>query len=379
MGKKFKFLIFLIVVAAASIYYKKIYIPKITYKTLFPTITNAQDKVFGIGNILAKNIYKISSQVSGKLISLRADEGDFVKKGELLCELDSVDLPIILKKKNELLQKNILDLDSLKKEKDNLEIKKISAFKNLQRYIPLKKKKFVSDENFDNINDQFIFAKNKLLSIQDRIKALQIEINISKKDIKSIKKRLSLYQLKSPTDGYIISREFSIGEIPSPFKPIYKIVNPKDLWIKTYIDERVSADIKQGNRADITLRSKPNQILKGFVRRVEIQSNPVTLERVVDISFDKAPFPFFINEEADVNIYTKEYKNALAIPNSAIFYKKNQSGIWICKDKKAHFKKIKILTIIGKKAFVSGIDKDTKIIIPSKNNQKLKEDMKIRE
>ena len=102
---------------------------------------------------------------------------------------------------------------------------------------------------------------------------------------------------------------------------ILKIVDSQTIWVKAFIDERISSDIKVGQKANITLRSKNDAIFEGEVKRIVAQSDAVTQEREVNIAFKELPIPFYINEQARVNIEVKTIKNALKIPLNTLVYK----------------------------------------------------------
>ena len=88
-----KYLIFIAIIGIIGFgFYKKDYIPKHTFKTLNATVDNMIVKVNGVGNVGAKEIYKIGSIYGGKVLSFNIDEGDFIKKGDLIAKIDSVDL-----------------------------------------------------------------------------------------------------------------------------------------------------------------------------------------------------------------------------------------------------------------------------------------------
>ena len=88
-----KYLIYLAIIGLIAFgFYKKVYIPKHTFKTVHPSSGDMAVKVNGVGNIGAKEIYKIGSVYGGKVLSLTINEGDFIKKGDLVAKIDSIDL-----------------------------------------------------------------------------------------------------------------------------------------------------------------------------------------------------------------------------------------------------------------------------------------------
>jgi len=159
---------------------------------------------------------------------------------------------------------------------------------------------------------------------------------------------------------------------------IFKIVDPKTLWIKANIDERLANGVKLMQQATIKLRSKPDTKLTGTVQRVVAMSNAVTLEREIAIGFDVIPNQFYINEQAEVNIEVANYKNVLKIPLNLVVAKEGKKGVWVANDTTANFISVSILAQNDNEAAISsGLDANTQLLMPTINNKPLSEGMKI--
>jgi len=366
--------IFLILIVAISLFYKKVYIPKITYSFITAKKGDLNISIFGIGTVEAKYIYPISSTYGGRVLEIYKDEGDRVEKGELIAKIDTVDLPTQLSEAKFGLKKAQMELKSLQEEKKSLYAKRELAQTNFDIYKRLYQKSFTSKQNFDK-------AKTDLDSIKAEIDSLEYKIKASKEDIKrlnesinALKERLSRYEIYSPISGVVISKDANRYQNIAPQQAIITIVKPQDIWIKIYIDERISDSIRVGDVADITLRSKANSTLKGVVARVEPQSDPITEERVIDIKLNKALKSIHLHEQAEANIYTKSLKNITLIPAKVI----RDGGVWVYQDSKAHFKKVEILGREANTVAVDGVKEGEKILIPNPHKKSLKNGATVR-
>ena len=88
-----KYLIYVtIAILLGFVFYKKVYIPKHTFKTTAVTGGDMPITVSGVGTIGAKDIYKIGSLYGGAVLSFGVNEGDFIKVGDLIAQIDEVDL-----------------------------------------------------------------------------------------------------------------------------------------------------------------------------------------------------------------------------------------------------------------------------------------------
>ncbi len=378
INKIVKYLVILAIIGIGGfLFYNKIYIPKITYKTTLPKKGNISVKVFGIGNEGAKDIYSINAGVSAKVLSILTDEGKWVKKGDLLVVMDEVNLPELLKEAKLGVNKAKFDFIASQKELKGFLAQKSLALITFKRYDKLKKQSFVSKAEYDKAKSDLSQIKAQIEATKAHINSAKIGIKIAKKAVDSLQTRISRYKIYSPVSGFVISKNIQTHQAVLPNQTILEIVDPKTVWIKTYIDEKISADIKVGQKAIITLRSKQNKKLKGYVKRIVAQSDPVTLEREVDVAFDKLPIPFYINEQAQVVIITKQFKKLLRVPANLIVYKDEKPGIWIVKNNKAHFQNVKIIARGENYIGISGIKDNTKLLITSPGNKPLKEGMSL--
>jgi RND family efflux transporter MFP subunit len=362
----------------AFLFYHKVFIPKHTFSLYHPQKGDLKISRFGIGEVGAKDIYDVGFQTGGKLLEVLKEEGDHVSKGELLARIDPVDLPQKLKEADASLKRATLDKKALVEDQRGVQAKYELALKSYRRYRKLLKQGFVSQAEFDKISSDYNDAKAKLDSIKSRVSASDAVIEQLKESIEGIKKRLEILNIYSPVDGKITWKEAEAGESVPPAKPLFKIVDPKTLWVTTYIDERLSGAVKVGQSASILLRSHPDHPFKGRVVRIESMSDPITQEREVDVAFAEIPEPYYLLEQAEVTIDTGTLKDLWIVPLRYFATYKERRGIWIKQDGKAHFVVPKIAAKNEKYAGVKeGVDARMEIILPDPTKKPLSEGMRI--
>ena len=379
MNKRIKYIIIaILVIVGIVLFYKNVYIVKTTYKTLSPKVANLDIKVFGIGNVSAKDIYSITAQTGGKIISILTDEGQWVKKGDLLITIDPVDIPELVEEMLISVEKTKSELKALIKESESLNAQKELALITYKRYEKLVKQSFVSKSEFDKAKTDLNALTAQLEATLVRIESSKIEVQRTQKNADSLKTKLSRFQIYAPVDGYVISKSAEVAQNVASSTTILKIVDPKTLWIKAYIDEKISGDIKVGQKAEITLRSQSNKQFTGYVKRIVAQSDAVTQEREINVAFDELPIPFYINEQARVTINAKTISNAITIPLNTLKVEDGKEGVWTLIDNKAYFKELNIQAKgDNEAAIISGIKTEDIIIIPDSSKKALSEGMRI--
>ena len=367
-----------IIVIIAAIFYNKVYIVKSTFKTIEPIRGDLHVSIRGIGNVDAKDIYNITAQSGGKIEDIYFDEGERVKKGDLLLTIDAVELPMLLDEAKISLESAKYEAKSAKGDLESLEAQKSLVQATYNRYEKLIAQKFATQAEYDK-------AKSDLQNINARIEASKAQIASARsqerrvqKSIEAIEAKLERLNIYSPIDGYVITKEAQKSQYVLPSTTVFKIVDPKTLWIKANIDERVADKVKLMQKASISLRSRPDEKLPGIVSRIVATSNLVTLEREIAVSFETIPTPFYINEQAEVNVEVQEYKDVLKVPLNLIVKYKGEKGVWVAKDEEAYFKPISVLAQSYEYAAISsGVDANTQLLIYTNSNKPLSNGMKI--
>ena len=378
MKKLMKYLLIaLLVGGSGTLFYKKVYIPKTTYETLTSTKGDLSVEIYGIGNVGAKNIYSITAQTGGKILSILTDEGKWVKKGDLLITIDSIDIPILWEEAKITVEKANSEYIATQKEMESLVAQKHLAQIMYERYAKLKKQSFASKAEYDKAKADLGIVDAQIAASKAHIASSKMEVIRAKKAVEALSAKLSRYKVYAPVDGYVITRNAEVAQSVLPSQNILQIVDPKSVWIKTYIDEKISGSVKVGQKATIKLRSQHEKRFTGTVKRIVAQSDAVTQEREVNVAFDKLPIPFYMNEQAQVSIASLTYKDVVKVPVNALSYYKEKTGVWVEKERKAHFIPLKIIARGHKEVVVNGIDDDTTILIESSNNKPLKEGLSV--
>ena len=364
----------LLIVGGAVIFYKKVYLPKSTYSYEAAKRGDLNLTVFGIGNVSAKNIHPIASNTGGKILKIFKDQGESVHKGELIATLDPVDLPDQLAQAKAVLEKSRFETEASRQELRQLEAQQELARANFRRYETLNKRGYAAQEEYDKARTDLKVVQAQIAAAKARIASSLAEQKRSQKSIDALQQKIDRLRVLSPMDGHIVRKDAEAGQTIAAQQPIVTVVDPREVWVKAYIDERISGQIAKKQKAQIVLRSKAGQKLRGFVARIEAESDPVTEERVVDVAFDKVPIPFYLNEQAEVTITTGLLHDVLLVPIRLV----RHGGVWVYRRGEAHFIKLEILGKNDRFAAVKGLREGEKILVPDPHKKPLFEGADIR-
>ncbi|MDR1233817.1 MAG: efflux RND transporter periplasmic adaptor subunit [Holosporales bacterium] len=188
------------------------------------------------GNVEVQDI-NVSFRSSGRIDKIMAEEGNSVKKGDILATLDND----ILKLRFELAEARM---------KEAITNFKISR-KNLARATTLFKKKSISEKIFDEcvLNHEAAMSK-KSITISN-YKLAQIHLNDS--------------VLKSPVDGIVLTRNIEIGEMVSTGLPAFTIMPKKHTKVRTFATEEVLTKLKYSDAVTVHIDCLPEKAFHGHI------------------------------------------------------------------------------------------------------------------
>ena len=194
----------------------------------------------------------LAFRVSGRLLKLYVEEGDEVKEGQLIAELDS-----------DIYKTSLKEAKAAIKEKRALKIKETQ---NYELNAPLCKDFTVSKEECINLKENMNFA---IAQYEEAVSNLEKTI-INLDDTK----------LYAPYNGTILSRIREKGTILQEGETVYSISMTEPVWVRTYIDETNLSRIKLGQKAFIYTDSRPKNPYMahiGFISPVA-EFTPKTVE-----------------------------------------------------------------------------------------------------
>lgn len=374
MKKYFIYVAILAIVGAG--FYKKVYIPKHTFETTYSTTGDMSIRVNGVGNVGSKDLYKIGSIYGGKVLDFKIEEGEFIKNGDLIAKIDYVDLKDKALELEATIKKLKNDIKSLNIDKQSAKAQYRYQAEILKKNKKLFNKHAISELDFAKFKTDTNVAKLQVESISSKIDSLYSQMTQIDASLKGLKERLSRYTIKSPIEGYVTKKLISNYAIINPNQTLIEIVNPKDVWIETHIDTRISGNVKVGDRASIKLRSSSKEY-KGVVTNIKPINNSVTNEREIDVSFDNLPIPFYLEEQAIVDIDIKELKDIIKVPTQAMSIYKEQEGVWIVVDGIINFKPLKVLAYSDHSVATKDITTKDRLVIPNPKKKSFSDGMKI--
>jgi len=339
--KRKSFLIYGTLLAAVVVILKLTVFAPLRVEAVAASYRNLREEVFGVGTVEAKVVVNVGTKITGRISRLYVDQGDLVKKGQLLATLEGKDFQEQVRQAENQFMKAKANLEANRASIRRAQAALALANKNEERYANLVQKKLVSQLEYEQKQDDRIAAEEQVRSLEAQETALKKDIQANAANVDFARVRLEDTFIYAPLDGVVVSREAEAGDAVVAGAPIFRVADPNVVWIVAHIDETVAGEVRLGQPAEVILRSRSREPLPGKVERIEIESNRVTEERTVDVIFSTSSRVPAIGEQAEVLIVARVKPHALAVPARALVSTEKGRGVWVIKDGRIKFRPVK--------------------------------------
>lgn len=334
--------------------------------------------VYGVGTIEARYSHAIGPTQAGRVLRVWVDHGDAVKTGQLLAEIDPVDLEARLSSAESSLQRARQSVLVAAAQEREAQSRHQLAAANAARFRELARKNFVSHEAVEIRESEANVGQAGAEAARAALLAAERDVERALQEKNAVARQLANLKLASPVNGVVVSRDAEPGTAIVAGQTVVRVIDPQHLWVRARIDQARASGIAVGQSAEIVLRSDQGTRRAGRVARVEIQSDTVTEERVVNVAFTGTPPGLGLGELAEVTIRVGHAARAVAVPAAAVRRSGEQLGVWQLVDGAARFHSLEIgrQTLDGWTEVRKGLAAGERVIVYS--SAQLSEGMRVR-
>ena len=336
------------------------------------TVTKAHKEslnpsVFGIGTVEARLSYAIGPTQAGRVLTVLADQGDIVQAGQILGEIDPVDIDQRLRSASAAIAKAHSAMAVSEAQVRDATSRNHLAQTNAKRYNDLRAAQAISQEIADAKQNDAAASQSALDAALASLGTAQEEIVRSTADRDAIMSLRTNLRLISPAEGIIVSRDAEPGTTVVAGQTVFHLIDPHTLWVRTRIDQSRFYGIAVGQSATIVLRSRSDAPIPGQVSRLEVQGDNVTEERFVNVVFNELPHIIPLGELAEVTIDLPAVNDALVVPTNAVKRLNKQDGVWLIDNGHLQFQPVTVgaQTLDGKTQIIAGLTFDDVIVMYS--------------
>jgi HlyD family secretion protein len=345
--------------------------------------------VVATGKIQPLSKAEIKSKASGIVKRIYVDYGDRVKQGQVLAELDKIQLEAIMRESQANMQaaeaacdssKATLERNKVDAEGPDVPFLKLSMERAEHEYREGVVAKAVVEDAQKNyqlgLNKRMSAQTNLIVSRADIAKA-DAQVAQAKAALENAQEDLRNSTIVSPIDGLALSRDVNVGDavssilvLGSQATPIMTLGDVSEVYVQGKVDEADIGKVYLNQPARIVVESFKDKKFIGKVTKIsplgKEKDNVTTFE--VRVSISNPTGELKANMSANAEILLEEKKNVLMVPEASLIYDKERNASIETPDPKADHGKKKIQVKLGisngvKTEILEGLNEKQQIIL----------------
>ncbi|MBW2262612.1 MAG: efflux RND transporter periplasmic adaptor subunit [Deltaproteobacteria bacterium] len=304
------------------------------------------------GELRAEKVVEVAPDVQGRIKKLHADMGSEVKKGDLLLELDRLEM-------NQLVNEGKARVDVAAASISQAEVALEKALADLERNKPLAAKGLVTPAEMDNLES----AAAAAASAREVAKASQVQANASYKNLLVTKKNL---KVRAPFDGVVARRYLNEGAMASPSTPVFQLHASGNLFMRIAVPEKDVPFVQESMTGSLVLDALPSRTFAFIVELVSPVIEPTTRTCTVDLLVTPAGeggVGIKPGMTGQASLLLDQVDGALSIPRDALLRRDEGSVVFVVASGKAEEVAVEIKGEFGDWLWVSGVEEGAEVVV----------------
>ncbi len=299
------------------------------------------ERVSASGKIQPVDEVSISSEVPGEVREITIEEGDSVKRGDLLVRIRPDNLQSALDRTVANLNSQRANLSQTKARMEQSKAQFIRAKQDYERNKKLYETKVISAAEWNGFESSFEVAKSDLLASEQTIEAARYTVRSSEASVKDARESLGLTSIYAPMDGIITKLavekgEKVVGTSQMSGTEIMRIADLSRMEVRVDVNENDIIRVSEGDEVeiDVDAYSYQDKVFRGTVTAIANSANETAgisesvTEFEVRILIDPSSYADLVKERrqspfrpgmtASVDIITEKKVDILSVPLSAV-------------------------------------------------------------
>lgn len=265
------------------------------------------------GSIQPEKRADLRAEISAVVLQVYKDNGDKVKKGDLLVRLDDTSIRDQLNSAEEARRAAEQAFDQAQRQLDRLQTLSSSGA--------------VSQQSLEDAEIRRNNAQSDLVAARARVV--------------QARQQLERTEVRAPFDGVVSGREVSNGDTAQVSKALLKVIDPKSVRFEGFVPAEHAPHISIGAPVQFRINGYDSQIFQGKVQRINPIANASTRQIAVTVSINEGNTPSVSGLYAEGNIQTETHQN-LMLPPSSLVSEGDKNFVWTLVDNALRKTEVKI-------------------------------------
>jgi RND family efflux transporter MFP subunit len=299
--------------------------------------------LFGIGSVEARSTHKIGPTFAARLKRVEVNTGDRVKAGQLLGEMEPIDLDDKLGAQDAAVKRAEANVLTVEAQVQEVGARKTFTENQARRYEQLWAARNVSEDGVEAKRQDARVAQAALAAAQANLAAARQELARLRAEREGLGRQRASVRLVSPSDGLVTRRDADPGSTVVAGQAVIEIVEPGSLWVKVRFDQLRAKGLQAGLPAQIALRAQAGAPLAGRVLHIEPHADSLTEELLTKVAFTPMPTtPPAIGELAEVTVMLAALPELPVVSNASVQRVGGQLGVWLLEGERLRFAPVKL-------------------------------------
>ena len=275
---------------------------EVTTVTLtYPSFANAV--LTASGYVVAQQKASLASKATGRLVYLGVEEGDKVRKNDIIARIEDQDV-----------------VAALAQARANFEVAK-ADFDDARQWLERQRTMYASGTT----------SKADLDAAEARFKRVEASIKAAEANVRSSEVALENTRIRAPFDGTVLTKNANVGEVVAPFAAgssraaVVTIADMSSLEVEADVSEANITRVKPGAPCEITLDAYPEIRYQGFVHKIVPTADRAKATVLTKVRFTERDERVLPEMSAKVTFLSKQLEKGeadvqpkLTVPSSAV-------------------------------------------------------------
>jgi len=280
-------------------------------------------------NLVAENEVKVLSEVEGRVLTLRVEEGDWVKHGQVLATLVRDDEEIEFKK---------------------AQLKETNARAAYDRAKELVDRELISREEFDKLTIDYQIARQEMAEAEWALKKATIV---------------------APFTGRVTARMTQLGQHVRPGDELFQVTDFDPLIARIYLPERDVLGLEEGRQVQIRLDAADEVSFAGRIRQISPVVDTSTGTVKVTIEATEPPKQVRPGSFVTVNIVRETHADAVLLPREAVLRELRKAHVFVAENEIAEKRTVTLGLEEGDLIeVISGVEAGDQVIVAGQGGLK---------
>lgn len=288
------------------------------------------DELEAPGSVIAVSTAQVAARTMGTVLQVTAREGDTVKRGQVLAQLDERELSARRSAAQAASQGATAGVAQATKAMAAAQAQADVMQKTYDRYSYLKEQKSVSPQEFDEIVARQQAAQANLEQAKAGLRQAEAGATQAESEARAAENVASYAKVVAPFDGRVIRRTVEPGSLISPGMPLFVVEDTSRYQLEATLPAEALATVKKNAAARVQLDALADKSLVGKVVEIEAGADPTshTLKARVDLPKETGVQSGMFGRA----FFAQGEKRALVVNSDALVHRGQLTGIYVVDD-----------------------------------------------